>query len=392
MADKNNNTVDALFQRHHFWLQRLIPSLSRDVIKIIDSNNPELRGEILEFLDKNDGYSLTKRQEEQLIALRNKVARIRGSAISEAEKKYSSDMVELATKEQLYVKSNLEKLGSKSLALSSASAIEKMVERQPFVGQTIQQMYQSLSANDTERIVKTVRQGLAEGMTRQQIENAIFGTKKLNYKDGVLNTTRNSVNNPNTNSGITRTTVNAVTSESRSMLYRANSDIIPREQFTAVIDGRTTFFCSSHHGLIYKIGEGPQLPVHYNERSIYTPVIDGLDIESTQPAVYDTRTRKERERDFRKESRETGESIGDIRRKWKNRAVGRVSTKMTWNDVLESKPSFAKEYLGPTRYKLWKDGNLQLSDLHDAFANPLSLDEIYRNNPSAFKKADIAKP
>jgi hypothetical protein len=303
-------------------------------------------------------------------------------------------MIDLATKEQLYISGALQNLGSKTFALSSASAIAKMVERQAFVGQTISQMYQSLSVNDTGRIIKTVREGLSQGLTRPQIEKAIFGTKVLNFTDGVLQKTRNSVNNfrNGVNSGIVRTTTNAITSESRSMLYQANSDIVNKEQFTAVLDGRTTFFCAGHHGLIYKLGQGPQLPVHYNERSIYTPIVDGIDIDSTQPVVFDTRTRKQRDKDFREESRDTGESIGDIRRKWKNKAVGQVSDKATYDDVLNSNTPFAKSYLGANKYKLWKDGGLKLTDLTDQFAQPLTMQEIYSKNSSAFKRAGLPKP
>ena len=49
---KKEPTFEDLLLRHTMYVQRLIPSLSREAISIIDKNNPELRGEILEFLDK----------------------------------------------------------------------------------------------------------------------------------------------------------------------------------------------------------------------------------------------------------------------------------------------------------------------------------------------------
>ena len=46
-------------------------------------------------------------------------------------------MLELAEREQLWVANGVQDLGGESLALSSTSALSKMVERQPFVGSTL---------------------------------------------------------------------------------------------------------------------------------------------------------------------------------------------------------------------------------------------------------------
>lgn len=390
MAD----SIESILLKHRIYLQRLIPSLSTDVIKEIDKNNPELRGELVDWLDKNqDNNLVTVNQQKQLDVLRNKVLKIRGGSISDASKMYQGDMFELAQKEQLFLANGLNTITGLAIAQSSATALGKMVERQPFVGQTIQEMYQSLSLKDAERIMTEVKSGLANGLTKQQIQNAIFGTKALNYTDGVLQTTRNTVNSSRTNSGIVRTTINGVTNESHQMLYQQNSDIIEFEEFVATLDGKTSAICQSLDGKVYKLGEGPIPPLHINCRSQRVPIIKGFeDISTERPFVRDTRTRKERERDFRREAREEGVTIGEVRRKWANRSVGQVSSKTNYSEWLKNQPAtFQKDVLGKTKYELFKNGT-PLTAFVDESGKAYNLDQLYAKEKGAFEKAGLDKP
>lgn len=385
-----DDSLEDILIRHSALLQRLVPQLSADVIKNIDKNNPELMGEILMWLDKNDEYRLTKQQQQQLEVLRNKVNRIRGNSIVGAGSEYEKQMVELGLREQAFLANGMETIGTSAVAVSSTKAMTKMVERLPITGQTIQQMYKSLSVNDTERIMRTVSQGLQNGLTKQQIQNAIFGTKKLNYTDGVLDITRRSVNDKRNNSGITRTTINAIQNESLSMLYQANSDIIPREMITAVLDGRTTFYCASVDGDVYPVGVGPRPPFHYNCRTIRVPEIDGINIRSTRPYVMDTRTRSEREKDFLAVKRDTNEPIKVQRAKWAKSRVGLIEDDVKYTGWFDNATvGFQKEYLGASRYKLYKDGGLKIADFTDTMANNYNLDQLYDKHKDAFKRAGI---
>jgi len=276
-------TLEDIIIRHQIYLNRLVPQLGREQIAIIDKNNTQLRGELIEWLEKNELYKLTKKQQDDLAVLRNKVYKLRGGAILDADSKYQTDMLELAENEQLWFANGVQDLGGKSLTLSSTASLAKMVERQPFLGKTLNQVYQKLSVDDTDRIMTTVADGLDSGLTSPQIQRAIFGSAKLNYTDGILQQTRNYINNNNTNSGVTRTTINGVQNESKRMLFEANSDIIDKVQYVATLDLRTSGICSSRDGNIYKLGSEPPLPAHISCRSTYVPIISGIDIESTRP-------------------------------------------------------------------------------------------------------------
>lgn len=389
MAD----TLEDIMNRHLVYLQRLVPQLGREVIAIIDKNNPELRGEIASWLDKNELFNLTKAQQDQIAVLRNKVFKLRGGAISDASEKYQGDMLELAEREQLWLANGVEDLGGEAMLLSSTSALSKMVERTPFTGATLNQIYDKLSVDDTARVMSTVQNGLMNGLTSEQIQREIFGTAKQNHKDGILQHTRNYINNTNTNSGVVRTTVNGVQNESKRLLYNANSDIVDKLQYSSMFDGRTSFICASRDGNIYRLGSEPPLPAHINCRSQYIPDIDGLDIESTRPYVSDVRTRKERERDFRSEARDRGVKIKTVRDEWKAKAIGQVSDKTTFKEWLPRQPvKFQKEYLGKAKYDLWKKGDLKLDRFTDPLGKNYTLDELYKIDSGAFKLAGLAKP
>jgi len=159
MAD----TLENILIRHQIFLQRLVPQLGKEQIKMIDKNNPALRGELIDWLEKNEFYKLTKTQQDELAVLRNKVYKLRGGAISEAGEKYQGDMLQLAESEQLWLANGVKDLGGKSLVISSTSALTKMVERKPFVGKTLNEIYSKLSVDDTSRIMDNVRNGLDNG-------------------------------------------------------------------------------------------------------------------------------------------------------------------------------------------------------------------------------------
>ena len=385
-------SIENIITRHSAFVQRLIPQLSRDAIELIDSRNPELIGELSLWLDKNDSINLTAKQTQQFEVLRNKVTRIRGGAIEKASVNYQKQMIDVASKEQLFTATAIEGIGVKTLAIPSLSAVEKMVTRTPFEGEAIGGMYKSLSVSDADRIVSTVTQGLGAGLTKAEIQNSVFGTKAFAYTDGVLELTRLAINRPNSNnSGMVRTSINGVQNSSRRQLFEANSDIISRWMVLATLDGRTTNYCASQDGTVYKMGEGPSFPAHYNCRTQESPIIDGFEIESTRPYVMDTRTRKEREKDFTATIKEDGGTIKAQRAKWAKQRVGQVSDKVHftgWFD--DATVGFQKEYLGSTKYKLWKDGGMKFNEFSDPLAKNYTISQLYAINPKAFKRAGVA--
>jgi hypothetical protein len=396
-------TLDSILFKHQSYLQRVATHTGNKQIEIIDSLNGQLRVDLVEWLDNNDEYRLTVKQQQQVEVLTNKIKATRGKAIEQATGVLESDMFELAEAEHAWMGNGLETLGAPKIATSSANALQKMVTRTPFDGSTIQQYYKRLSDDDSLRIINTIQRGLSDGLTLPQITNSVFGTKRLNYTDGVLQTARNSVMNTtnNTNSGIVRTVVNGVNNESKMMLYKANSDIMDKVDYAITFDGRTSDTCvaNSVKGIngtsVYKIGTEPSLPAHRNCRTYYVPVVDGFeDLRSTKPAVTDPnpRTRDEREKDFRAEARDRGVKIGTVRKEWSNKYVKQVPDNLTFPKLLENDDKFARGWLGKTRYDLWKKGDIKIDRFVDVKGETLTIEQLFKKDPDAFKRAGVKKP
>lgn len=393
MAD----SLEIILARHQAYLQRVATHTGNVSIEIIDSLNRELKVDLVDWLDTNSEYKLTAKQTQQVEVLTNKIKATRGKAIDLASEKLEVDMFDMSVREQAWLSGGLNTLTGQAIATSSASALQKMVTRQVFDGATIKQYYNKLSEDDTARIISSVQRGLSDGLTLPQITQSVFGTKRLNYADGVLQTTRNSVMNTtnNTNAGIVRTVVNGTNNNSKLMLYNANSDIISKVEYTATLDGRTSVICASRDGNKYILGQEPPLPAHINCRSYYTPVVDGFeDIESTRPAVVDPdgRTRKQREKDFRAEAKDRGVKISTVRKEWSDKYVKQVSDKLTFPKLLEQDDKFARGWLGKTRYDLWKNGDLKIDKFVDVKGQKLSIEDLYTKEKDAFSKAGVKKP
>lgn len=69
-----------------------------------------------------------------------------------------------------------------------------------------------------------------------------------------------------------RTSTFAVASQAREEAYRANEDIIRGVIICAVLDGRTTNYCKSMDGTIFKLDEGPRPPFHPRCRTMQLQV------------------------------------------------------------------------------------------------------------------------
>lgn len=140
-------------------------------------------------------------------------------------------------------------------------------------------------ANDEplDDIIRRVR-GTRVGFIRQDPESGRFvaqGTRgavvKPRYRGGVLDASRRDTE------AITRTAINHVQNRAHMRVYDRNADVIAGLQFTAVLDSRTTEICARWDSTVWEVGDDniQVPPLHYNCRSVLTPIPDwkALDIE-----------------------------------------------------------------------------------------------------------------
>ena len=202
-----------------------------------------------------------------------------------------------------------------------------------------------------------IRKGATEGQTNSQIVRSIIGTKKNNYRDGVLETTRRNA------AAVVNTSMQNAASGARHQFFEKNSETIKRYEWVSTLDSRTSSQCRSLDGKIFEIGKGPTPPIHINCRSTTAPVI-----EEPWGFLTDGQTRAS--------------------------ATGQVDGDETYYSWLKKQPVETQDMaIGPQRGKLLRDGGLSSEkfgelQLSKSF-EPLTLDEMRKLEPEAFKEAGI---
>lgn len=82
---------------------------------------------------------------------------------------------------------------------------------------------------------------------------------------------------------LVRTAIHQISVTAQMTSYEQHSDVTEQWEYTATLDSRTTPFCATHDGRIYKYGEGPQPPNHFGCRSVGVPVVKWDDLGITPP-------------------------------------------------------------------------------------------------------------
>jgi SPP1 gp7 family putative phage head morphogenesis protein len=213
-----------------------------------------------------------------------------------------------------------------NVVLPSAIQLWAAAVSQPFDGAVLAAHAQEFTAAIRARLDSAISTGFAEGKSIPDIVRMIRGTRAGGYTDGIIAT----IGAPQAKA-LARTAVQHVAAVAREETFRQNGDLLSGERFTATLDDRTTVLCASLDGKVYPIGEGPQIPLHWNCRSCYTPVVKSWE--------------------------ELGLPAQDIKPGTRSSMNGYVPDKLTYEEWLREQPAeMQRDVLGATRYDLWKDG------------------------------------
>jgi len=221
-------------------------------------------------------------------------------------------------------------------------------------------LVRSFSQIQVKRVNSTIRNGFFSGATIQEMITAIRGTKKNQFKDGVLITTRRNAET------IARTATNHVSNIARQTTYAANQDIIKGWRFSATLDDRTSNVCRFNDQQEFPINEGPFPPLHLGCRSSSEPVL-----------------------------KKKFDIFGDSgTRASKGSKGGQQTNASDYYDWLgrQSKP-FQQQVLGKAKTDLFRKGGLSAKEFRkltsDSMGEPLTLDQIQALDPIAWDRAGL---
>lgn len=215
-------------------------------------------------------------------------------------------------------------------------------------GQLIDQMFSKIATTAQDTVWNTIRQGVVDGQTNSDIVKALRGKADFKYQDSVLEPTRRNIDT------MTRTARNHISNNAYNDTYAALG--VEEVVFVSVLDSRTSKVCASLDGTHYKINEPhPTPPMHPNCRSVIAPVFD-KDLIGNRPAKGSNGTTQ----------------------------VNANTTFPSW--FKNQSAEFQKEWLGESRYKLYKTGGYTLDRFVDPQGSTYTLDELRIRDKRTFSE------
>lgn len=255
----------------------------------------------------------------------------------------------------VYEASYSAKLVAGTAAVVNAEKIYKTIKKAPFSGGAlVDYLFADIAATLRKKVESAIRDGISQGQTNQQIVQRIKGRKALDYKDGLLKSSRESIERQ------VRTARSHISTATYIDTYKALG--YEYVKVVATLDGRTCKYCASIDGDVFSIDDPlrPRFPVHPNNRTTYMPCNKDGEIGGLRPFVMDERKVKDIPKDERKH------------------IIGQLDANTSFKEFFEqSDEFFQRTWLGKSKYELYKKGEYSI----DKFADPLNkrgytLDEL----------------
>lgn len=397
MGTANDEYRDAAL-RHQIGLRQYSAGLNKRVAALLEKADQDLSAMLRERLARLFAAGKTPDfTSDRWKALLGDIREARAQALQVVNELSRKELTKLSTMEG----DREVKLLDASVPIAyefatvSADQLRAILSSKPFQGKLLKDWFSQLKRVDQHRLTAAIQLGMTEGEPIDTMVRRVVGTAAQGYSDGILAMTRRDA------TAIVRTAVNHVSNTARQYVWDANQDVITAMVWHATLDGRTTPICRARDGQMAPVGDNPlpkgatplsppgaQPPAHINCRSIMVAYINGTGLVGNRPYVTDTRTRDHREVDFRQIAKARGTTVKSVRDSWAARNIGQVPASTTYQEFLSRQPaSFQDRVLGPTRGKLFRSGNLKLTQFVDRSGNELTLAQLADTNPEAFIKA-----
>lgn len=376
-----SRVVEAL-ARHTAHLHRAATAQSNNIKGAIDDLGNKLAALISERLEglspaELKAFAQGRYHTDRLKGLRKAIDRWGDELEAQLYQLTLPGFEELAGHEAEYARESLVRsLEDADLpAAPTAATTFAAAKSQPVMGQLLDDMIAEIPERTRRQVYSTIRQGIAEGRTTQEITRALRGTRRLNYKDGILQTTRNDAERM----------VRTGRAHISNVTYESTMEALGVEEmvWVATLEGRTCMECAGLDGKRFKVGQPhPATPRHYNCRCSLAPSFDGK-IMGKRPYV---RAMKVKGRDGESKYR----SIGNMTAKQREAAgldVGQVSANTTFSDWFANQgAAYQREWLGDKRYALYKKKSYSLDKFTDPMNREYTLEQLRQKDKEAFEE------
>lgn len=372
--------IEALAQ-HSSYLYRASTATVNQVAALIDESGVAMIRQLQDQLDsltpaELSAFAAGRYTTRRVQALASAIDTWATSLAAQIDTLFASEGTALAGYEVGYMADLLRQATDTAVAvtLTGATAYEAVLA-QPVLGQLVEDMLAGLAESGRQRVYATVRQGIAEGRTNAQIIKALRGTAALQHKDGVLQPLKVAADT------VVRTARAHISSVTYDGIYRQLG--VKTLVWSAMLELRTCARCAPLDGKRFDIDKPhPRSPLHPRCRCQLVPLID----ESMMGRRPFVRALRVKGRDGKTGYR----SIGNMTPKQREAAglqVGQVSAKTSFAQWFDSLPErFQREWLGPARFQLYKDGGYSIDRFTDPRNREYTLEELRAQDASTFRE------
>jgi hypothetical protein len=355
MAKKpvNDRLVDRAVMHAHF-----VQRYKANEVKLIKQfMEDEIFPDIIGRIDKLAKWGIDPEKE---VAMKKLLKDLINDGMGTMSVDFSARMIKFSKEEANFAIKQLNDLTPIGVDFKTPNfkTLRAVVTEQPFEGDILKNWYSNQSRKIQDDIFREVRKGVALG------EDVPTITARLKGTSGFPGTLKKSVRNAE---AVARTAINHVSNAARQASYKENEKFLKGYQYIATLDSKTTDICMAASqddsaGLGpggYKLGEGPEPPLHFNCRSTTVPIV--------------------------KSFKELGLDIKEIPEGTRASLKGQVPERQTYNEWLNKQSQAIRvKTLGKTRARLFTEGKITTEDLVNSRFRSLRLEEIYERQNLTF--------
>lgn len=379
MSNISDQFADA-FVEHTVDLLRVSESMRGDVASMLQ----DLGDDLEEQIRKGDiaGIQRTAYQLKRQEALLKQTKATIATAYRDVDTKVSSELVSLAdvAKDRTIALTD-EVFGASIVSVNwTKGDLQELVTDSMIQGAPQRDWWSKQGDDLQDRFSQQIRMGVSAGETNEQLVQRIRGTDSgqrrvvdvdgektilKEYTGGVMNTSRRQAET------LVRTSVQTVSNNVNMRVFQDNDDIIKGIQWLSTLDNRTTEYCMGMDGGAWDFDGDPledstvdekfpgNPPAHWNCRSVLIPVTYSWDEL------------------IAKQGGDSDIHIEEIPESTRASMDGQVAADLNYEDWLKTKPeAFQQEVLGPTKWEMWKKGDLDFTAMADQSGRALSIDEL----------------
>lgn len=340
----------------------------------------------LDLVDSLNSYDVTAPgrlayRERRLTQLLKEVRGSLGTSYNGIKQTVDSHLIELAALEVTASKGILNNAIGYNLMSSGLSPelLKSIATNTLFEGAPAKEWWSRQNKQTFTRFKDQVRLGMLSGESVNGIVRRVRGTstgRRVGYKlkggkqrfltefkGGVLDTsTRHATT-------LTRTAVQSVSQSARYELFKSNDDVVKGFQHLSTLDKRTSSVCIARSGLTWTLKGTPlgghavpfkRPPLHFQCRSTLIPLLYSFE------EIAGNISPKKRAQ-LRKYATKSTQSSMD----------GQVADDLNYGGWLKAQSKGRQlDILGPTKYRMWKDGQITFRDLVDQSGNPLAVAQL----------------